>query len=163
MLNLPLNRRQLGTQHTRAMHPQTLIEMTDLLSLLDLNIRCEGPNLLHTKGEICTELRLAGMGSLCASTVSCDSFPLRLASLTPNTERHCGTCTSCLLRRQAIFASQLQEEDSVVHYEYDVCKPPKGSQLKYLEQLKMMLDQVNLMRNVIASFQPDYTLLLEYP
>ena len=163
MLNLPLNRRQLGTQHTRAMHPQTLFEMTHLLSLLDLNIRCEGPNLLHTKGEICTELRLAGMGSLCASTVSCDSFPLRLASIAPGTERHCGTCTSCLLRRQAIFASHLQEEDSIVHYEYDVCKPPKGTQSRYLEQLKMMLDQVNLMKNAVASLQPDYALLLEFP
>jgi len=163
MLNLPLNRRQLGTQHTRAMHPQTLSEMTRLLSLLELNVRCEGPNLVRTKGEVCTQLRIAGLGSLCASTVSCDSFPLRLVATSPDTERHCGTCTSCLLRRQAIFASHLQKEDESVHYEYDVCEPPKSAQSRYLEQLKMMLDQVNLMKNAVSSFQANYALLLEFP
>ncbi len=163
MLNLPLNKRQLGTQHTRAMHPRTLSEMSHLLSLLGLNIRCEGLNLLRTKGELCTELRIAGLGSLCASTVSCDSFPLRIASKSPETEPHCGTCTSCLLRRQAIFASHLQKEDGAVHYEHDVCRPLKSTQLRYLEQLKLMLDQVYLMKTAVASPQPDDALLLEFP
>jgi hypothetical protein len=163
MLNLPLNRRQLGTQHTRAMHPRTLSEMTRLLSLLDLNIRCEGPNVLRTKGELCTELRIAGLGFLCASTVSCDSFPLRLASTSPETERHCGTCTSCLLRRQAVFASHLQKEDASVYYEHDICQPLKSTQGRYLEQLKMMLDQVYLMKTAVASPQPDYALLQAFP
>src|SRR5207237_8561662 len=115
-----------------------------------------------TKVEICTELRDSGLGSLCATTVSCDSFPLRLASTSPETERHCGTCTSCLLRRQAIFASHLQKEDALVHYEHDVCQPLKSTQLRYLEQLKLMLDHVYMMKMVVISSHSDYGLLLEF-
>ncbi len=169
MLNLPFNRRQLGTQHTRAMHPRTLLKMNHIFSLLGLSgIRCEAPYFLRTKGELCAELRTSGLGALCATTVSCDSFPLRIprTSGTPalvDTERHCGYCTSCLLRRQAIFAAHLEQEDALVHYEVDVCSCPKVTKSSYLEPLKMMLDQVILMKKACASPAPSSALLLEFP
>ena len=43
------------------------------------------------------------------------------------------------------------------------CAVAGGSPSRYLEQLKLMLDQVNLMKNAQASLQPDYALLLEFP
>ncbi len=163
MLNLPLNRAQLGTQHTRSMNPQTLVEMNRLLSLLSFNVRCEAPHLLHTKGELCADLGSAGLGRLCALTISCDSFPLRRPRISPSTELHCGTCTSCLLRRQAIFAAHLQQDDAQVPYRYDVCKPPQSSQLQKLEHLKLMLDQVYTFRKATTSSRPEYALLQEFP
>ncbi len=163
MLNLPLNRAQLGTQHTRSMHPQTLTEMNHLLSLLGLNVRCEAPHLLRTKGELCTDLRNAGLGHACALTISCDSFPLRRPRISPSAELHCGICTSCLLRRQAIFASQLEQGDANVHYEYDVCKPPQDSQSQQIEHLKLMLDQVYMLKQAITSSSPEYALRHAFP
>lgn len=166
MLNLPFNKRQLGVQHTRAMHPQTVIHMTHLIALLGLShVRCEAPHLLRTKGELCADLHASGHGSLCATTISCDSFPLRLppGSTSFDTEWHCGECTSCLLRRQAIFAAHLEQEDAQVRYKYDVCSPPQPAAMRYLEPLKMMLDQVTLMKKACASFKPESALLLEFP
>ena len=163
MLNLPLNRAQLGAQHTRSMHPQTLVEMNHLLSLLGFNVRCEAPHLFRTKGELCADLRDAGLGRLCAFTISCDSFPLHRSRKSPSTEIHCGKCTSCLLRRQAIFASRLQQDDAQVPYEYDVCTPPQSTQLQYLEHLKLMLDQVYTFKKATTLSRPEYALLQEFP
>jgi 7-cyano-7-deazaguanine synthase in queuosine biosynthesis len=166
MLNLPFNKRQLGTQHTRAMHPRTIVEMSELLSLLGLTaVRCEAPYLALTKAEVCGELREAGLGSLCVSTISCDSFPLRIPPnpRAPEREWHCGECTSCLLRRQAIFAAHLEAYDPSFLYQYDVCSPPSGSENRKLEPLKMMLDQVALIKSACNSFKPELNLLLTFP
>jgi 7-cyano-7-deazaguanine synthase in queuosine biosynthesis len=163
MLNLPLNRAQLGTQHTRSMNPQTFVEMNHLLSLLGFDIRCEAPHLFRTKGELCADLRDAGLGRLCAFTISCDSFPLRRSRRSSSTELHCGKCTSCLLRRQAIFASHLQQDDAQVPYEYDVCQPPQSTHLQQLEHLKLMLDQAHIFHKATTSSKPEYALLQEFP
>jgi len=50
-----------------------------------------------------------------------------------------------------------------VHYEHDVCQPLKSTQGRYLEQLKLMLDQVYLMKTVVISPQPEYALLQAFP
>ncbi|HEY7418252.1 MAG TPA: 7-cyano-7-deazaguanine synthase, partial [Ktedonobacteraceae bacterium] len=166
MLNLPFNKRQLGAQHTRAMHPRTIVEMSDLLSLLGLAaVRCEAPYLALTKAEVCTELREMELGELCALTISCDSFPLRIPPnpYAPEREWHCGECTSCLLRRQALFAAHLEAHDPDFMYQYDVCSPPPGSGNRRLEPLKMMLDQVTLIKNACTSFKPELNLLLTFP
>ena len=166
MLNLPLNKRQLGTQHTRAMHPRTVEGMSQLLSALGLSpLQCEAPHLLRTKGELCLELRNVGLSSLCSMTISCDSFPLRLPAdpTTPNVLWHCGECTSCILRRQAIFAAHLEADDIMVPYKYDVCSSPQGRKLSYLEPLKMMLDQVTLLEKACTSFKPETALVREFP
>lgn len=166
MLNLPLNKRQLGTQHTRAMHPRTVLEMSHLLSSLGLgSVRCEAPFLAYTKAEVCTVLREAELGDLCAYTISCDSFPLRIPPnpLAPEREWHCGECTSCLLRRQAIFAAHLEMHDPGFSYQYDVCSPPPISETSKLEPLKMMLDQVTLIKKACTTFKPDLNLLLTFP
>lgn len=163
MLNLPLNRAQLGAQHIRSMNPQTLVEMNHLLSLLGFNVSCEAPHLFYTKGELCTNLCDTRLGRLCGSTISCDSFPLRRSRTSSSTELHCGTCTSCLLRRQAIFASHLQQDDVEVPYIYDVCQPPQTAQEQKLGPLKLMLDQVQTFKKTSASASPENALLQAFP
>lgn len=163
MLNLPLNRAQLGAQHTRSMNPQTLVEMNHLFSLLGFNVRCEAPHLFYTKGELCANVRDAGLGRLCGSTISCDSFPLRRSRTSSSAELHCGACTSCILRRQAIFASHLQQDDAKVPYIYDVCQPPQSALEQKLEHLKLMLDQVQTFKKTRASSNPEHALLQAFP
>lgn len=166
MLNLPFNKRQLGTQHTRSVHPRTFTYITRLLSLLNIaDIRYEAPFMFSTKGEMCVGLREMGLGWLCAYTISCDSFSQRISlpAKVPGTEIHCGKCSSCLLRRQAIFNAQLENEDAQVSYQYDVCSPSWSHQDDEREPLLMMLDHVQLLKRACEASDPEITLLQEFP
>jgi hypothetical protein len=165
ILNLPLNKRQLGTQNTRSVHPQTIVALSHLLSLLDLpSIQYEAPFLSKTKGTLCTVLKDTAFQHLCSLTISCDSFAIRRRKLeATDGEWHCGLCTSCLLRRQSLFAAQLQEEDARTSYIADICSPLHQISEKELEPLQMMLDQITLFKYACSSEQPATALLLEFP
>lgn len=175
MLNLPYNKRQLGALNTRAVHPRTLIELNELLELLSQyedhlkGISYEAPFFKMTKGEMCQGLQTAGHGRLCAYTSSCDSFPLRWnKGDNVYQEHHCGTCTSCLLRRLSIYAAGLQDQDHQ-YYKYDICQEASLTNImdkdveRELEPLKMMLDQCVLFERALNSEQPTAELLYEFP
>lgn len=148
-INLPYNWRQLGAQHTRATHPTTLVAMTALLHALDLdNLRCVAPYQFQTKAEICRHLTATRLEHLVTKTVSCDSFPLREVAPENGEELHCGECTSCLLRRQALFAADLASCESQGKYVYDVCLPPDLLHQERIFPLKMMLDQVTTIEEI---------------
>jgi hypothetical protein len=162
-LNLPMNWRQLGSQHSRATHPRTVMLINRLLETIpDLAIRCSLPFLFTTKAELCRILPTARLVAGCAATVSCDSFPQREKSPVPGTEIHCGTCTSCILRRQSLFAAGLAAEDTVP-YRQDVCIPFPVHRQSRLEPLKMMLDQIFTLREALAQDTPFPYLLREFP
>jgi 7-cyano-7-deazaguanine synthase in queuosine biosynthesis len=166
LLNLPLNRHQLGTQNTRAVHPKTLNLMNSLLSLLGYDhIRCYAPFMLKTKAELCLQTCANELSVLCRTTVSCDSFPLRVVRLDgyPDAQLHCGWCTSCLFRRQALFAAGLQEEDARTPYQYDVCRPQRTTKASWLERLKFLLDQRYSIQKACLSPLPDVALTQEFP
>jgi 7-cyano-7-deazaguanine synthase in queuosine biosynthesis len=166
MLNLPLNRHQLGAQNTRAVHPKTLLLMNSLLTNLGFDhIRCGAPYILKTKGELCTHMSESILSSLCRTTISCDSFPLREARPDGYTDAqlHCGYCTSCLFRRQALFAAGLQVEDAGTPYQYDVCKHLPTKRASRLEQLKFLLDQRQVLQQALLLPLPDAALAMEFP
>ncbi|PZW22863.1 hypothetical protein EI42_05314 [Thermosporothrix hazakensis] len=175
LLNLPFNGRQLGAHTTRAVHPKTIVLMNRLLDTLGIKMCYRAPNLLKTKGKLCRELRDAELGFLGARTISCDSFPARIKKWDQHIEIHCGYCSSCLLRRQALFAAELIDVDRASHYCIDVCQPWPKQQLpgmicigKYdlvrmQEPLKMMLDQVALLRSACQAARPEIELLRSFP
>lgn len=163
-INLPYNWQQLGTTNTRATHPRTLVWMTRLVHLLGLSsLHYEAPHLFRTKAELCADLRRSGLGALVPLTVSCDSFPLRIARRLHQSENHCGYCTSCLLRRQALFAAQLETLQSNTYYLRDVCRKPVVFQENYLEPLKHMLDQRQTIEAVLSSANPEEALFQSFP
>lgn len=168
MLNLPFNKRQLGAQHTRSVHPQTLVYLFQLLKLLRFpTLGYEAPFAFQTKGELCSALSRAGLDRLCAMTISCDSFPFHLSR--HEQEWHCGRCSSCLLRRQAIFTAHLEQADASVPYRYDVCQQHWAEQQgekkreELQEPLLMMLDQMTLLTQCCSAPEPHVELLLEFP
>lgn len=166
LVNLPLNRHQLGAQNTRAVHPKTFLLINSLLTLLGFNhIRCGAPHFLKTKGELCARMRESDISSLCRTTVSCDSFPLRVPRSVEymDAQMHCGLCTSCLFRRQALFASGLQAEDAKTPYQYDVCKPFSSTKASRLEPFKFLLDQRQIIQQACLSSLPEVTLAIEFP
>lgn len=166
MLNLPFNKRQLGVQHTRSVHPQTILQLNQLLNLLELSdIRYEAPFLALTKGQLCQVLGSSKLAHRCNDTISCDSFPVRKKRPVKDSTRewHCGTCSSCLLRRQSIFASELSGVDDENIYKWNVCEPNWTKYKGDNEALLMMLDQVTEFQHLLFSEDPIPDLLCEFP
>jgi 7-cyano-7-deazaguanine synthase in queuosine biosynthesis len=163
-LNLPYNWSLLGAQLTRATHPATLVRITALLRALDLgDLACASPYQFRTKGELCSALAAGGLGSLAATTVSCDSFPLREDAPGGHEELHCGECTSCLLRRQALFAARLAGVESPRKYRFDVCQEPERWSPNRTYPLKMMLDQVTTIERCLQASDPLVELAEAFP
>jgi len=79
--------------------------------------RIVGSSLGRTKAQSCGALTQAGLEHLVGRTFSCDGFQ-RVAG-----RPQCRTCTSCLLRRQAIHAAGLAQHDRVDRYRFDVTDP----------------------------------------
>ncbi len=106
-INLPYTEAQLGAQSTRATDPRTLLGIARLVTLATgsaLVIR--SPFLFATKAELVESVVRLGLGHLAKNAISCDGVPLRVKGHT-----HCGLCTSCILRRQALDAAGLGHLD----------------------------------------------------
>src|SRR5439155_21981067 len=117
-LNLPYNRAQLGAQMTRATDPLVLAEASAwLTTYVGRPVRIVGSSLGRTKAQSCGALTQAGLEHMVGRTFSWDGFQ-RVAG-----RPQCGTCTSCLLRRQAIHAAGLAQHDRVDRYRFDVTDP----------------------------------------
>ncbi len=114
-LNLPMSQSQHGSHMTQACHPVFLAEAAQWVSaFLGEPFRIVGTALGKTKAQSCCSLREAKLEPLVGLTFSCDGFQ-RVAGVS-----HCGTCTSCLLRRQSIYASSLEHFDRLDGYVHDV-------------------------------------------
>lgn len=99
-LNLPQTPAGRGAMNTRAVRPETLVMVAQLMSLLrDRPFRIVNPSFWRTKAEMCRDAP-ADLQPLMAMSVSCDTGLTHRASTVPL----CGTCTSCLLRHQALLA-----------------------------------------------------------
>lgn len=105
-LNLPLTLGQRGSMNTRAARPETLVLMSDLVAQLTSRpFAVHNPAFWTTKAEMCA-VASPSLHELMKRSVTCDGALTRREK-TPL----CGTCTSCLLRRQALLASGLDEVD----------------------------------------------------
>lgn len=96
-INLPLSRAELGLDHSRAVHPLSLVRMSRLVStIINDDFQIENPFLFKTKAQMCKIFaENENLLDLAYQTVSCDRKP-RVKG------RQCGVCTSCLMRRQAL-------------------------------------------------------------
>lgn len=108
-INLPYRASAIGLDHTRSVHPLTLLMMSEFVSeLLGDNLRVRNPFLFWTKAEMCQALAQDERNHLVALTNSWDS---------PHRQKfanQCGYCSSCLLRRQAIAFAQIKDETRYV-------------------------------------------------
>ncbi|OAP26138.1 7-cyano-7-deazaguanine synthase [Amycolatopsis sp. M39] len=106
-INLPYLRSQVGSQATRSAHPRTVQAMARLAgTLTGQDFAVETPLLGLTKAEAVSAVPPEYEHAI-ACSVSCDTgFASRISGHPP-----CGTCTSCLLRRQAVTASRYPKLD----------------------------------------------------
>src|SRR5487761_622355 len=150
-INLPYLRSQFGSQATRSMHPRTLRLAEELAATISSRpFRIDGPTLAATKAQAVGMAPVAANPSL-ALTVSCDTgFSARVRDHAP-----CGTCTSCLLRRQALHAAGRADLDAAASY--------RTSSLVHSVAFQAMLWQVTRLRACLAQPDPWIGLVSEFP
>lgn len=137
-INLPYRASAIGLDHTRSVHPLTLLKVSDIISsLLGEPFRVWNPFLFSTKAEMCSKLTEDGKVDLPPITKSCDS-PHR--KKTPQ----CGYCSSCLLRRQSLAAANIEDTTPylISHGNYQPATDPSIS-------LRNMLVQVDTLQSLL--------------
>jgi|SRR5882724_7081728 len=158
-VNLWLNEGQLGIDNARGVHPLSLIHMSEFLNLiLQQPLRIYNPFQFSTKAQMCQPLKRLGLDNLITRTVSCDSFPLRIRGVP-----QCGLCTSCLLRRLALHAADLEHVDPGEGYRYDVKSSLAEVDEKRMYPLWATLDHVDRLRDCLSSGSAWETLTETFP
>jgi len=118
-INLPYRESAVGLDHSRSVHPLTLLMVRDVISeFLGEEFQVKNPFLFWTKAEMCKALAKNGRDDLPVLTMSCDS-PHRQKPV------QCGYCSSCLLRRQSLAASTIEDRTRyvILHGEREVKEP----------------------------------------
>jgi 7-cyano-7-deazaguanine synthase in queuosine biosynthesis len=136
-INLPYRASAVGLDHSRSVHPLTLLMVSEAVSeLIGETFKVHNPFLFSTKAEMCQLLAENDRTDLIALTSSCDS---------PHRQRpsQCGYCSSCLLRRQALAASKIKDETRYVILHG---KRPAADPSVYLRH---MLYQVGTLRGLL--------------
>lgn len=122
-INLPYSKATIGLDHSRSVHPKTLLMVSDLVSeLIGENFEVKNPFLFWTKAQMCQLLAENKENNLVRLTASCD-HPHR------KTVSQCGYCSSCILRRQALIVANLEDKtDYVITHSK---KPPEKDRSLY--------------------------------
>ncbi len=139
-INLFYRASAVGLDHTRSVHPLTLLMVGEVVSeLLGEKFQVHNPFLFWTKAQMCKTLAEDGRNDLASLTMSCDS-PHR-KSQQPT---QCGYCSSCLLRRQALTAANMEDKTPyIVLYEE---RQDKDRSLPFLN----MCEQVRIFKNLLS-------------
>ena len=159
-MNLPLTEAQYGSQNTRAMRPETLAKASRLMSLiLEREFAIANPSFATTKAEMCARLPEA-LATQAEVTVSCDTGLTHRATRVPL----CGTCTSCLLRRQALRSGGLAgvDDGERPRYRVDVREVSDVGDER-LRRLHYMLNQAAQMDRALKAPTPRVALLNDFP
>ncbi|MBD2232100.1 7-cyano-7-deazaguanine synthase [Phormidium tenue] len=136
-INLPYRASAVGLDHSRSVHPLTLLMVSELVTeLIGEEFKIHNPFLLWTKAEMCQSLKEDSRTDLPPLTMSCDS-PHRQKPV------QCGYCPSCLLRRQALATSGLLDKTQYVILNG---KAPASDPSVYLRH---MLEQVSTLRQLL--------------
>jgi 7-cyano-7-deazaguanine synthase in queuosine biosynthesis len=136
-INLPYRKSAIGLDHSRSVHPLTLLRVSDIISeLLGEEFKVQNPFLFWTKAEMCKPLAEDKRNDLPPLTMSCDS-PHRQQPI------QCGYCSSCILRKQALAASLMEDK---TRYIVPHGRKPAGDTSLYLRH---MLAQVSTLRDLL--------------
>lgn len=115
-LNFPVADEVLRARASRTTHPRALNLFAQLYSLVtERDFKVDNPYLFKTKADVISTITENGGSRLIPYTCSCAHQRFK-----PRTQWHCGTCSQCIDRRIAIYASGCEEYDFEADYETDV-------------------------------------------
>lgn len=136
-INLSYRKSAIGLDHSRSVHPLTLLRVNNLISeLIEEEFRVRNSFLFSTKGEMCQRLAEDAKYELPSLTISCDS-PHRKQPI------QCGYCSSCILRKQALAVSRIKDQ---THYIVPHGTRPVGDIRLYLQN---MFVQVSTLKKLL--------------
>jgi hypothetical protein len=131
----------VGLDHSRSVHPLTLLGVSNVVSeLLGEEFWVQNPFLFWTKAEMCKAMAEDRRSDLPPLTMSCDS-PHRQSEQ----PIQCGYCSSCILRKQALAASKIEDRTRYVVPHGD--RPAGDPSL----HLRHMLAQVCTFRRLLGA------------
>ncbi len=143
----------VGLDHSRAVHPLSLLKLSDLISFwLNKPFTLHNPFLFWTKARMCEVFVKIKLIDLISQTITCDS---RFRQ--PDQPPQCGFCSSCLLRRQALIASGIPDKTDYVITQDRVPKLDDGC------HLRAMLQQVETLQSALNSEHPWRSISKKYP
>lgn len=127
-INLPYERIPVGVPNSRSVHPSTLILIAEFVqAITGQRFFIENPCVFQTKAEMCRRQGVRRLASMIAETFSCDGFPVQKFR-----SPQCGVCTSCILRRQALYSAGLVSADAAGY----ACDLYDANQTKSARRLK---------------------------
>ena len=141
-LNLPFRASEVGLDHSRGVHPLSLAWISRFVSMVSgTEFIVHNPFIGCTKADMCSVLDKMNLSAVAGITQSCDRSP---RSKIPQ----CGTCSSCILRRQALLASGNCDTS-----EYLVHRGTDRQKKKYLAEshLPYMMYQARNLRQIFES------------
>ena len=137
-INLPYRDSALGLDHTRSVHPRTLVMVSELISILwEESFKIENPFLFWTKAQMCQVLVKNQAINLAFLTRSCDQ-PLR------KNPSQCGYCSSCLIRKQSLVAAEIEDKTK-----YYISHASSSIKQDYYLYLNNILEQVKTLYNLL--------------
>lgn len=154
-INLPFRASEVGLDHTRSVHPLSLIKMSQLVShLLGAPFSFRNQFLLMTKAQMCMPLATPSAQDLIFFTITCDRLH-RTKGL------QCGCCSSCLLRRQGLAVHGIPDKTAYVSRARGTLT--QAERYKDSLHLRAMLHQVESFRELLAADNPWFAFVYRYP
>lgn len=148
-INLPYDGTQIGAYNSRATNPIALLYMERFIrALTGQTVGIKNEFLFSTKAEMCAHEAVKDLRDRVCLTFSCDGFPVRTKN-----KAQCGSCTSCLLRRQALECAGLSQFDSD-GYLRDLSAPGYAGTQRHLDSLRAMDWQAQKIRLALAEPNP---------
>ena len=105
-INLPIQTDVINARASRTTHPKTINLMNKIFHFFDDNFEIKTPYYNKTKEDIFTVFHTYSESNLIKSSVSCSATRKNKSSFI-----HCGTCSQCIERRFAAYASNMSEYD----------------------------------------------------
>jgi hypothetical protein len=116
-LNVPLTYGRLGSLSTKTTHPYTLSLYNELLKDLGIDVTVVNPYQFKTKGEMLEESKdFDFLRAASTETMSCSHSTAARWEGKPS-NKHCGYCLPCLIRRAAFYKNRLDDPNQ---YSYDI-------------------------------------------
>lgn len=101
-LNAPLTFRRLGSLSTRTTHPYFMGLIQDIFNTTEIPCVINNPYQFKTKGEMVTQCHETDiLRQIVEDTVSCSHWK--------RTNKQCGVCVPCLIRRSSLYAAQIED------------------------------------------------------
>jgi hypothetical protein len=121
-INLPIQGDIMNARASRTTHPKTIGLLKKFFRFFDSNFDILTPYYSKTKEDIFKIFDKYGQKNLISSAVSCSS------TRTPHgSAPHCGSCSQCIDRRFAAFASGLDDTDAPYSTDFITRIPDKNT------------------------------------